>query len=71
MNKREKIMKLRELYFKFSDNLVLQFFDWDSEKMLDEKLEVFQALAEGKTPIDIPKYYDVLELYPKDGALWD
>ncbi len=47
-----------------------QFFDIDSEKMLDEKIAVLQALKDGKQIADIPNFYDVLELMPKDG-IWD
>ena len=38
------------------------FFDFESEKLLDEKIEVFTALAAGKNESEIPKFYDVLEL---------
>ena len=54
-----------------------QFFDSDSDKLLNEKIEVLTALKEGKTISDIPNFYDVLEKYPKgkDGiataVLWD
>ena len=43
-----------------------KFFDVESDKMLDEKIEVLTAVKEGKTISEIPKFYDVLELYPKD-----
>lgn len=46
------------------------FFDVDSDKMLDEKIEVLTALKDGKTIAEIPKFYDVLELMPKDD-IWD
>ena len=39
--------------------------------MLDEKIEVLTALKEGRKPSEIPKYYDILELYPEEGAQWD
>lgn len=43
-----------------------QFYDIDSEELIDEKLEVLKALKEGKAIKDIPLFYDILELYPKD-----
>ena len=46
------------------------FFDVESDKMLDEKIEVLTALKEGKTIAEIPKFYDVLELMPKND-MWD
>ena len=48
-----------------------QFFDMDSDKLLDEKIEVLTALYEGKKISEIPKFYDILELYPKDETYWD
>lgn len=48
-----------------------QFFDSDSDKLLDEKIEVLTALKEGKQISDIPNFYDILELYPEDGTHWD
>lgn len=51
--------------------MMMQFFDLDSDKFLDEKIEVLTALKEGKTISEIPKFYDILELYPKDDTHWD
>lgn len=51
--------------------MMMQFFDLDSDKLLDEKIEVLTALKEGKTISEIPKFYDILELYPKDDTHWD
>ena len=50
---------------------LLRFFDVDSDKMLDEKIEVLTALKNGKTISEIPKFYDILELYPDENELWD
>ena len=68
IEKREKIFSL---LLEVSDGLVAKFFDPDSDKMLDEKIEVLTAIKEGRKPSDIPKYYDILELYPEEGAQWD
>ena len=68
---KEKILKIFELLPQVDDLLIDRFFDVESDKMLDEKIEVLTALASGKKPIEIPKYYDILELYPKDGQGWD
>ena len=35
--KKDKLNKIFELYTKFDNMLVNKFFDFDSEKMLDEK----------------------------------
>ena len=69
----EKIMQIMELYAEVSvnDRLVSQFFDLDSEKMLDQKISVLTQLKNGVPPKDIPEYYSILELYPADDAMWD
>lgn len=51
--------------------MLTQFFDVDSDDLLDEKIEVLTALKEGKQIADIPNFYDILEHYPKDGTHWD
>ena len=48
----------------------MKYFDLDSEEMLDEKIEVLEALKAGKKIKDIPEFYDILELMPKEG-IWD
>lgn len=67
----DKKIKVFELLGKVNDRLVEQFFDIASDKLLDEKIEVLTALSNGKTPSEIPNYYKVLELYPKDDEIWD
>lgn len=57
----EKKEKIRELFYEVYQP-EFRFFDLDSDKLLDEKIEVLEALKEGKTIDEIPKYYDVLEL---------
>lgn len=49
----------------------LKFFDLESDKMLDEKIEVLEALKAGKPIADIPNFYKVLELMPEAGQMWD
>lgn len=49
---------------------VNQFFDFDSNEMLDEKIEVLKALLDGKEIKDIPNFHKILELMPKEG-IWD
>ena len=66
----EKKAKILDLLFGVDCYEVDRFFDVDSDKMLDEKIEVLTALKEGKSISEIPKFYDVLELYPKN-EIWD
>lgn len=66
-----KWMKMQELLLIVRDELVLKFFDVESDTMMDEKIEVLENLAAGTPPNEIPNYYKVLELYPEDGAIWD
>lgn len=49
----------------------MKFFDIDSDEMLDEKIEVLEAVKAGKKISEIPNYYKVLELMPPKGTLWD
>ncbi len=68
----EKGVKVRELFFEVDfPPMLIQFFDLDSDKLLDEKIKALTALKEGKQIADIPNFYDILELYPKDGTHWD
>lgn len=70
MNNIEKEMKIMDL-LPYADHVPeMKFFDLDSDKLLDEKIEVLEAIKAGKTIAEIPKFYDVLELMPKDG-MWD
>ncbi|HQB32057.1 MAG TPA: hypothetical protein PLI19_01880 [Erysipelotrichaceae bacterium] len=67
----EKQMKLMELLPNLSMFPMLsKYFDADSNEMLDEKIEVLEALQEGKQPIDIPNFESIFELLPKEGK-WD
>lgn len=71
----EKKIMIAELLLEIDDILISQFFDISSEEMPDEKIEVLTALKQGKKPIQIEKYYDILELYPKNTSCvcthWD
>lgn len=66
----EKRAKIMDLLFEVDNYEVGKFFDMDSNKMLDDKIEVLTALAKGKTISEIPKFYAVLELMPKTD-MWD
>ena len=66
----EKKSKILDLLFEVDNYEVSQFFDVDSDKMLDDKIEVLEALKKGKPIAEIPKFYDVLELYPHN-EMWD
>ena len=61
----EKKVHISELLGKVNDLLVDKFFDFNSDKLLDEKIEVLTTLSNGEHSADIPRYYDILELYPK------
>ena len=64
----EKKIKIMQLLSEIYEPL-LEFFDVDSDKMLDEKIKVLTDLKNGKQIADIPNFYDILELYPTD--MWD
>ena len=65
----KKIMIL-DLLVVVDDDLIQRYFDIDSDKLLDEKIEVLKALKKGKQIKDIPNYYDILEKLPENGV-WD
>lgn len=69
----EKMIQVMELYDEVAglDLLVSKFFDLDSEENLDLKIKVLSKLKDGVAPADIPEYYDILELYPQDGTIWE
>lgn len=64
----EKKIKIMQLLSEIYEPL-LEFFDVDSDKMLDEKIQVLTDIKEGKTINEIPNFYKILELYPTN--MWD
>ena len=63
--------KMVELYGEVAFNYPeFTFFDFESEEMLDEKIEVLTLLKEGKSIGEIPNFYDILENLPKND-MWD
>lgn len=67
IQKRERIRELlAEVY-----EPEMRYFDLCSDRMLDEKIEVLEALKAGKTIADIPNFYRVLELMPEVRQRWD
>ncbi len=69
--------KIIEMHFQIMELLPfaahlheIKYFDIESDKLLDEKIEVLEAIKAGKKIDEIPKFYDVLELMPKEG-IWD
>ena len=64
----EKKIKIMQLLSEIYEPL-LEFFDVDSDKMLDKKIKILTDLKNGKKIADIPNFYDILELYPTD--MWD
>ena len=71
MEKWKKWLRVNELLFSVNDLLIGKFFDAESEELLDEKIEVLEALAAGVAPNDIPNYYKILERYPGNDQIWD
>lgn len=67
----EKQMAIIELFpYLLEFPMLVKFFDVESEKLLDEKIEVLEAIKAGKKISEIPKFYDIFELMPKEG-IWD
>lgn len=66
----EKMLIIMDL-LTIVDEPFLKFFDINSNKNLDLKIKVLTELKERKTISEILEFYDILELYPKEGVLWD
>lgn len=67
----EKKMKIANLFpglAKFP--MLINYFDLASNELLDEKINVLEMIDSGKSIAEIPGFYDIFELLPKD-ALWD
>lgn len=73
MTDKEKIgkeIKLNELLCYLTDfPMLIKYFDVESDKMLDEKIEVLEKVKQGKKIDEIPNFYDIFELLPK--GHWD
>jgi hypothetical protein len=70
MSLEEKKIKIFELLQYAISFPVFKYFNTDSNELLDEKIEVLEALKEGKTIEEIPNFYKVLEDLPEDD-MWD
>jgi hypothetical protein len=68
----EKEKEVADLFFScpFPEPF-LQFYDTDSEKLLDMKKDVLTQLINGVPYNEIPNFFDILELYPGNDVLWD
>lgn len=56
------------LLMQINDPILLEFFDIESDEMLDEKIEILQRCANGENIMEIGVH--ILEKLPNDG-LWD
>ena len=65
MTNEEKKIKIIDLSMECWDLLVMKFLDTNSDKLLDEKIDVLTKLSQGIPPSKISNYYNILELYPK------
>ncbi len=68
MDNESKKVKIMELLSQVYEPL-LEYLDVDSDNMLDEKIKILTDIKNGKSIQDIPNFYDILELYPKE--MWD
>lgn len=56
------------LLMQINDPVLREFFDVDSNEMLDEKISILQRCANGENIMEIGLH--ILEKMPKDG-IWD
>jgi len=57
-----------ELLMQINDPVLLEFFDIESNEMLDEKIEILHRCANGENIMEIGLH--ILEKIPKEG-IWD
>lgn len=57
-----------DLLMQINDPILLEFFDIDSNEMLDEKISILQRCANGENIMEIGLH--ILEKMPNDG-IWD
>lgn len=65
---KDKKLQILELLSQVYDPM-LEFFDVDSNRLLDLKIQVLTDLKNGKSINEIPRFYDILEKYPT--GMWD
>ena len=56
------------LLMQINDPVLLEFFDIESDEMLDEKIEILQRCVNGENIMEIGLH--ILEKMPKEG-IWD
>lgn len=64
----DKKGKIIDLLMQINDPVLLEFFDIESDEMLDEKIEILQRCANGENIMEIGVH--ILEKMPKTG-IWD
>ena len=71
MDKLQKQMAILDLLDEVTvPNPLMNYFDYDSDKLLDKKIEVLQRLKNGESIDDIDDGYSIFELLP-EGQHWD
>ena len=64
----DKKGEIISLLMQLADPVLLEFFDIESDEMLDEKIEILQRCVNGENIMEIGLH--ILEKMPKDG-IWD
>lgn len=64
----DKKGEIIKLLMQINDPVLLEFFDIDSNEMLDEKIEILRRCANGENIMEIGLH--ILEKMPDDG-IWD
>lgn len=67
----EKKIRIADLYpVLLQYPMLIKYFDLNSDELLDEKIAVLEMVKAGKNISEIPDFYHVFELLPKD-MHWD
>lgn len=49
--------------------VILEYFDFESDKDLDKKIKILKQVKSGKSISEIEGFWDILELYPGEGVV--
>lgn len=67
----EKKQLATSLLLQASLGPLTNYFDVTSEAMLDDKIRILREYIDGKAPSEIEGFYEIFELLPPDGEIWD
>lgn len=65
----EKKNEIMQLVDEIQFPVILEYFDFESDKDLDKKIRVLKQVKQGKSISEIDGFWDILELYPGEDVV--